>query len=98
MTLRDLQLHVDVNDAAVKAAQDAQYAVAASSTAALLNLIGSAYSSDEKPWEWIEAKSLFEAWTGRGPTGPVIDQEYVEAVLAGIKEREASVKFAGQTT
>jgi len=74
---------------------DHEYLVASAWTCEIINLLGSAYSSKEKPWKLMKPSDFFESWTGTS-TKPVIDQEYVEAVLEAIKEREASVMFMGQ--
>ena len=95
MSLRDLVRYADAYERRQKRELHRSYMVAAAQTCELVNILGSAYSSKEKPWQLMEPRQFFEAWTGTG-SKPVIDQEYVEAVLAAIKEREASVTFMGQ--
>ena len=95
MSLRDVARHVDAYSRRQEDRLKRAYLVAAAQTCELVNILGSAYSSKEKPWAMMTPMTFYKNWTGEGTIAKV-DQEYVEFVLAGIKEREASVRFMGQ--
>lgn len=95
MSLRDLSRCVDAHNRRERVAIDRDYLVAAAHVCEIVNILGSAYSAKDSPWQMMRPIDFYNNWTGQG-SSPDVDQDYVEQVLAGIKAREAAVTFMGQ--
>ena len=96
MSLRDLDRVVRAFETRQKNDLHRHYLVAAVGVSEIVNIIGAAHSTKEHPWTFMAPAEFFDSWTGTS-SKPVIDQDYVEAVMEAIKEREASTMFMGQT-